>query len=936
MFQMPRGIFARTVLARVPLLVSLALLLGTLPAGSYAQAGNTGPTPPRTTGRASAPVANAASTAQTTAVPLVTNETPTPTLTSTNTATTTSTVTTTSSATPTRTPTATSTATVTASPTATVTNTFTPVTVSPSPSPSSTATSATATSTPTPLTLQITQVSASPDSFSPDGDGSYDTAMIAFTLSKDAQVTIKILNSSSQVVRTLLSSVNRTTGPRLENWDGKNDASVVISDGLYSYTIDAVDSLGNHAVQQGGTVLVDTRKPLNLTSPSPGTTLSGTVSLVLTQPADYSITAACAPFCNLYPAIGPAFPGSGLGFVNGFIGTLLLQSDGTWRLSWDTTTVSNGVYELQTFTPYRDSRGDIKNVWSRQGTFTVDNGLTITQVGDFTDSFSPNGDGQYDNSHIDYSLSKDAQVTLKIVNALNQVVRTLVGNASRSIGFHEEIWDGKGDGGLVVPDGLYTYTIDATDSLGAHAVQQSGTTLVDTRKPLSLTSPAPGAIGGTVSLVFSQPADYSFSACCSPGVLLATPGSAFGTSVSTVGVPVHQPDGTWRLSWDTSAVPNGTYELRTVASYFDSRGDFKGVWSSQGSFTIGSGLTPIPITGSITPTSTVTPTETPTDSGTPTLTPTRTSTPTVTGTVTRTPTATATTTLTITPQGFPVAASVPAPGQPVPSQNAGALGPQSNNNVASNAANNAAPAANGASQPAGPAGAVAQAVPNVAPGAGVAAQGAPQGTSSQIQVLGIQDTGSPIQGRAPEQVPSQIAVADAPVTSGATENAPVAGEPSLIEVAGISEAPSAVANTEIAGAPGNVEGPIAQGPVAPANVEVASGAIQVPAVSTSSSSAQTSGAPSGSNSIDGPIASLAPSPAQVADVPAASSIGNAQSGAAALPLPEQSPASAAQPSNNVAVAGAADSTPMVLFALIGALALILVAGFAAYRRRLFR
>lgn len=58
-------------------------------------------------------------------------------------------------------------------------------------------------------------------------------------------------------------------------WDGKDGTGEVVPDGLYSYTIDAVDEAGNAAGTQGGDVLVDTRKPMVLESPEAGSTLAG-------------------------------------------------------------------------------------------------------------------------------------------------------------------------------------------------------------------------------------------------------------------------------------------------------------------------------------------------------------------------------------------------------------------------------------------------------------------------------------------------------------------------------------------------------------------------------------------------------------------------------------------------------------------------------------
>jgi PKD repeat protein/flagellar hook assembly protein FlgD len=444
--------------------------------------------------------------------------------------------------------------------------------------------------------VTITNVSDDPDSFSPNGDGQYDTDTIRYTLSKDADVTIRIYDNTDSLVRTLVDNQARAEGNRSEVWDGKDDSASIVPDGLYTYTIDAVDSVGNAAVQQTGDVLVDTRKPLDLTSPAPGSVLAGTVTLVAAQPDDYTMRTG-----SYRPYFYWATPGSPLQSGN-TIGDPSQQADGTWTFDWDTTTVVNGTYELRTRAHYYDSRGSYKSwVWTAQGTFTVDNGVTITAVSDSPDSFSPNGDDQYDTTTISYTLSKDADVTIGIYDDSDVLVRLLVDSEAQSVGSNSIVWDGKDDLGAVAPDGLYTYKIDATDGVLV-AQQRTGDVLVDTRKPLDLTSPAPGSVlAGTVTLVATQPDDYTIrTGSYRPHFYWATPGSPL-QSGNTIGDPSQQADGTWTYAWDTTTVVNGTYELRTRTYYNDSRGSAKGyVWTAQGTVTVLNGVQPSFITGTVT------------------------------------------------------------------------------------------------------------------------------------------------------------------------------------------------------------------------------------------------------------------------------------------------------------------------------------------------
>lgn len=64
---------------------------------------------------------------------------------------------------------------------------------------------------------------------------------------------------------------------------------------------------------------------------------------------------------------------------------------------------------------------------------------------------------------IEYTLDTAAQITIQIYDDLTQaLVRTLVDDQLRSVGFHSETWDGKDDAVLDLPEGSYLYIIDAT------------------------------------------------------------------------------------------------------------------------------------------------------------------------------------------------------------------------------------------------------------------------------------------------------------------------------------------------------------------------------------------------------------------------------------------------------------------------------------------
>lgn len=61
---------------------------------------------------------------------------------------------------------------------------------------------------------------------------------------------------------------------------------------------------------------------------------------------------------------------------------------------------------------------------------------------------------------IDYAVSKQSFVSLKVYNLLGQEVRTLVAE-EKSVGIHKAQWDGLDNSGVAVPSGMYLYKMVA-------------------------------------------------------------------------------------------------------------------------------------------------------------------------------------------------------------------------------------------------------------------------------------------------------------------------------------------------------------------------------------------------------------------------------------------------------------------------------------------
>jgi flagellar hook assembly protein FlgD/outer membrane protein OmpA-like peptidoglycan-associated protein len=123
--------------------------------------------------------------------------------------------------------------------------------------------------------------------------------------------------------------------------------------------------------------------------------------------------------------------------------------------------------------------------------------------------FSPDGDGNKDTLLIKLSGSVEDLWKAQVSDASGRVVRTLKFEASAP---KDWTWDGKGDDGKVVPDGVYSFSISSTDRAGNSVSKKFDNILVNTQQPpialaidLATFSPNGDGVKDVVNLMPSVP-----------------------------------------------------------------------------------------------------------------------------------------------------------------------------------------------------------------------------------------------------------------------------------------------------------------------------------------------------------------------------------------------------------------------------------------------
>ena len=107
---------------------------------------------------------------------------------------------------------------------------------------------------PGPPSLEVTSLTASRHTVTPNGDRLGEETTASFSLSTRASVAVEVLNSSSQVVRILASSFSYNSGRASFTWNGRNGSGRLVRDGRYRIRVTAT-SPGQQARKSRGVLL---------------------------------------------------------------------------------------------------------------------------------------------------------------------------------------------------------------------------------------------------------------------------------------------------------------------------------------------------------------------------------------------------------------------------------------------------------------------------------------------------------------------------------------------------------------------------------------------------------------------------------------------------------------------------------------------------------
>lgn len=318
----------------------------------------------------------------------------------------------------------------------------------------------------------ISDSSANPNPFTPDAAGS-SSVVVSYSLSKEANVTVSILDSSNATVKVLEEGIEKSAGINSVSWNGYDASGVPVKEGLYTYRIEAVDEFGRPSNTTTGSITVDSNSIIKSASDTPDpfspTGLNySVITFELSETARVSI--------KLYD--------QSHNVVNNLVESTF--DKGGCQYKWDGKDQLGSLVAGGTYTYIIDATGTVSGHNSQvSGTITVQLPETdkvlpvISAVSDSPDPFGADGTAV---STIKYTISKDSHVTIKIYDSANNTVKTLK-DGDMTAGTASVTWDGKYDNGTIISDGTYKYIIEAVDSAGNKAVSITGSITSDATPP---------------------------------------------------------------------------------------------------------------------------------------------------------------------------------------------------------------------------------------------------------------------------------------------------------------------------------------------------------------------------------------------------------------------------------------------------------------------
>ncbi|TFG63551.1 MAG: hypothetical protein E4H36_05345, partial [Spirochaetales bacterium] len=295
--------------------------------------------------------------------------------------------------------------------------------------------------------------------FSPDKDGNKDSLLIRITGSLEDSWKAVITDASGETVKTFTLD---NQAPKDLTWDGRNNADILVPDGVYFFSMAATDRAKNSTSAELQNIIINTQRPqISLTidnqyfSPNDGSGSGDGIKDAVTVTQQVPVREGIVSWeLKVNDGTGTArrtYNNSVLGAIPAAI-SFDGRDDGGNPLPEGTY---RGILTLLYENGY--------NPTAETPDFYIDVTLPSGSVrADYT-IFSPNGDGNKDIVTFAQDSSRE--------DVWESLIQDVKGNIVKRYYWPDRAdatvtWDGRRDDKTAVPDGEYTYVLYTTDRAG--------------------------------------------------------------------------------------------------------------------------------------------------------------------------------------------------------------------------------------------------------------------------------------------------------------------------------------------------------------------------------------------------------------------------------------------------------------------------------------
>jgi len=288
--------------------------------------------------------------------------------------------------------------------------------------------------------------------FSPNADGNKDVLSVVQQGSEEDlwQGSLRDVNGEEVAVR-----VWESQAPANFDWDGRNKEEILSPDGVYTYRVTATDRSGNSGSAQIDNIIINTEAtPINLNIDksffSPNSDgIKDSLILRLDVPVISGIEKWSLTIIDEQQEIRRTF--SGAGDITG-----LIDFDGRGE---NKNLLAEGGYRGRLDVLYENGN----NPQAESPLFTLDLTPPSAAVSSNITIFSPDGDGSKDDVLLYQETSKEELWQGTIADDEGKAVRVF---SWRGMADDKLVWAGRGDTGMLLEDGRYSYILESVDRAG--------------------------------------------------------------------------------------------------------------------------------------------------------------------------------------------------------------------------------------------------------------------------------------------------------------------------------------------------------------------------------------------------------------------------------------------------------------------------------------